>query len=94
MKDPFRNDPDYFKLGKDLYSKKSTGEHVYKQSTYPNATTKIIDGKSVFFPEGITKKKLKTFKKKALKPGDPGYEEELEQLVDEIVDMNKGATIQ
>jgi len=77
MKDPC------LKIGKDLYIRKSTGEHIYKQSTYPKAVTKIIDGQSYFFPDGFTEEKLKEFKEKALKPGDPGYEEELKQMLKE-----------
>ena len=77
MKDPC------LKIGKDLFIRKSTGEHIYKQSTYPNAVTKIINGQSYFFPEGIKDEELKKFKAKALMPGDPGYKEELKQMLKE-----------
>ena len=55
------------KLNKDFYMNSETGEYTYKQSTYPNSVTKYIEGKSVFFPEGITPYEWRYIKKQMLK---------------------------
>jgi hypothetical protein len=60
------------KLDKDFYMDSETGEHIYKQSTYPNAVTKYVDGESVFFPEGITPYEWRYVKKQMLKQKKQG----------------------
>ena len=67
--DAFKNNPDYLKLHKNLYLKKSTGEHIYHSPTNTN------------YKPGIDPP---SYKKDNLKPGEfnpkdigiDGYEHE------------------